>query len=65
MNPADFTDEKNGRIIKTSLDYWAFLPNPLPPRLTLSWDLVSQLSEADRALSEFAGTARTYPTLTC
>jgi Fic family protein len=61
MNLADFTEEKNGRLIKTSLDYWAFLPNPLPPQLTLSWDLVNQLSEADRALSELAGTARTLP----
>ncbi|MEX5215707.1 MAG: Fic family protein [Nitrospiraceae bacterium] len=61
MNPADFTDEKNGQLIKTSKDYWAFLPTPLPPKLTLSWDLVNQLSDADRALSELAGTARTLP----
>jgi Fic family protein len=61
MNLADYTDEKNGRLIKTSLDYWAFLPYPLPPQLALSWDLVNQLSEADRALSELAGTARTLP----
>jgi len=61
MNPVDFTAEKNGRLLKTQLDFWAFLPNPLPPQLTLSWDLVSQLSEADRALSELAGTTRTLP----
>ncbi len=61
MNPADFTEEKNGRVIKTQLDYWTFLPNPLPPSLSLSWELVNQLSEADRALSELAGTARTLP----
>lgn len=61
MNPADFTDENNGRVVKTPLDYWAFVPGPLPPRLTLTWELVSQLSEADRALSELAGTARTLP----
>ena len=61
MNPAEFTEGKNGRVLKTPLDYWAFLPNPLPPQVTLSWDLVNQLSEADRALSELAGTARTLP----
>ena len=61
MNPADFTEEKNGQLIKTQLDYWAFSPNPLPPKLALSWELVNQLSEADRALSELAGTARTLP----
>ncbi len=61
MNPADFTKESNGQVIKTSLDYWAFIPNPLPPQVALSWNLVKQLSEADRALSELAGTARTLP----
>ncbi len=61
MSPADFTKEKNSRLIKTQRDYWAFLPNPLPPQLTLSWDLVNQLSETDRTLSELAGTARTLP----
>lgn len=61
MNPADFTEKSNGRAIKTPLDYWAFIPNPLPPQLTLTWDLVKHLSEADRALSELAGTARMLP----
>jgi Fic family protein len=61
MHPADFTAEKNGQVIKTALDYWAFVPNSLPPPLTLSWELVNHLSAADRALSELAGTARTLP----
>lgn len=61
MNPADFTEKKNGRLIKTQRDYWAFLLNSLPSQLTLSWDLVIQPSEADRALSELAGTALTLP----
>jgi Fic family protein len=57
----DFTERKGGRLIKTSAEYWAFVPHPLPPQLTLSWELVKQLSEADRALSELAGIARTLP----
>lgn len=61
MNPADFTEDKNGRLLKTALDYWAFVPNPLPPHIDLKWELVNHLSEADRALSELAGTARTLP----
>jgi Fic family protein len=61
MNPYDFAKESNGRVVKTPLDYWAFIPNPLPPQIELSWNLVKQLSEADRALSELAGTARTLP----
>lgn len=61
MQPTDFTENKSGRVIKTPQDYWAFYPNPLPPSLPLSWDLVRQNSEADRALSELAGVARTLP----
>ena len=37
------------------------ISHPLPPQLTLTWELVKQLSEADRALSELAGVARTLP----
>jgi len=61
MQPTDFTENKPGRVIKSPQDYWAFIPNPLPPSLPLTWDLVRQNSEADRALSELGGVARTLP----
>jgi cell filamentation protein, protein adenylyltransferase len=61
VQPSDFTEKKPGRLIKTLQDYWAFVPDPLPPPLSPSWHLVAQISEADRALSELAGVARTLP----
>lgn len=61
MQPTDFAEHKSGRVLKTPQDYWAFVPDPLPPSLPLSWELVRQNSEADRALSELAGVARTLP----
>lgn len=61
MEPSDFTENKNGQLVKIPLGYWAFIPHPLPPPVTLTWDLVNHLSEADRALSELAGTARLLP----
>ena len=61
MQPTDFTDAAPGRAIKTLRDYWAYMPNPLPPALEISWDLAARISEADRALSELAGAARTLP----
>lgn len=61
MKPDDFTGNSNGRLIRTPSDYWAFVPNPLPPQLALTWELVHQLSSAERALSELAGVARTLP----
>jgi len=56
-----FQKDGAGRVIKTPQDYWAFVPNSLPPPLQLRWDLVRENSEADRALSELAGVARTLP----
>jgi Fic family protein len=39
-------------------DYWAFVPDPLPPKLPWTDDLAAALSRADRALGELAGMAR-------
>lgn len=61
MRREEFTEAAAGRLIRTPQGYWAFVPNPLPPALTPSWELAGQLSEADRALSELAGAARTLP----
>lgn len=61
MDLSAFTEEKTGQVVKTLQGYWAFVPDPLPPPLIPSWELVRQISEADRALSELAGVARTLP----
>ncbi|MCX6090544.1 MAG: Fic family protein [Candidatus Atribacteria bacterium] len=61
MKPEDFTDEKAGRLIKGPQGYWAFVPDSLPPHLSVDWDLASLLSQADRALSELGGLARNLP----
>jgi Fic family protein len=58
MDPKDFTDERWGRLARAPHDFWAFIPNSLPPDLPLQWPLVKSLSEADRALANLAGTAR-------
>jgi Fic family protein len=61
VQPADFSKDKAGRLIKAPQGYWAFNPAPLPPSLTLTWELAGEISAADRALSELAGVARTLP----
>lgn len=61
MKSTDFTQSKAGQLITTVQGYLAFLPDNLPPVLDVTWDLASQLSEADRAVSELAGVARTLP----
>ena len=61
MDLKDFKKGKAGRLIKGTRGYWAFLPDPLPPSLSIDWDLVNLLSRADRALSELGGLARNLP----
>jgi Fic family protein len=61
MKQEDFTNTSSGLLVKTSEGFTAFVPNPLPPKLELSWPLIERLSQAQRALSELAGVARTLP----
>ncbi len=61
MQVVDFKDSPAGRIAKHERGYWAFVPNPLPPELALSWELAAEISAADRELSELAGIGRTLP----
>ena len=64
MNPERFRDSTDGRLIKVGqgeMAYWAFVPHPLPPDLSVDWKFARSLSQADRALSELAGVGRTMP----
>lgn len=61
MNPERFKNSPSGGIVKVGQGesaYWAFVPHPLPPPLTLEAKLVRSLSEADRALGELPGLGR-------
>ncbi|MEJ5349869.1 MAG: Fic family protein [Desulfosoma sp.] len=62
MDPKRFENSTSGKVIRVGQGdtaYWAFVPNPLPPRLPADWELTAVLSAADRALSELAGLGRT------
>lgn len=65
MNLDRFQNSPTGRLLKVGQGeavYWAFVPHPLPARLSLDdAELVHTLSEADRALGELAGLGRTMP----
>jgi Fic family protein len=55
MDPGEFTAEAFGQRIKAPQGYWAFVPQPLPPDLIWSAELIGVLSAADRALGRLAG----------
>lgn len=64
MDPDRFRKSPAGRLTKVGQGdstYWAFVPNPLPPAMSLDVELVRTLSEADRALGELAGLGRAMP----
>ncbi len=51
----------HGRLIRCAGGYRAYLPEPLPPPLTWTPDLVATLSAADRAIGRLAGEGRRLP----
>jgi Fic family protein len=61
MDPARFKRDVAGKLISIGQEQWAFLPNSLPPKLEITWELAERLSDADRALGELAGVGRTIP----
>jgi Fic family protein len=62
MNPSKFKKEAPGKLLEIGREQWAFSPSPLPPKLQVTWKLAERISDADRALGELAGVARTIPT---
>ncbi len=56
-----FSSDSPGRLVRAPAGYWAFVPDELPPKVDVSWELATIISHADRALSELAGVARTLP----
>jgi len=62
MNPETFRDSLAGRVVHSIKgQYWAYVPNPLPPKLAWTPGLVIALSDADRALGELSGLGRSIP----
>ena len=63
MNPEAFKNSTAGKCIRTitPFPYWAYIPNPLPPKIELDWELVNLLSKADRKLEELSDEAQLLP----
>jgi Fic family protein len=61
MNENDFTKNSPGRIITTRKGYTAFVPNPLPPKVAWSNELLQALSRADRSLAKLAEVGSNFP----
>ncbi len=61
MDPSEFRASHAGAVVSCPEGYAAFVPAPLPPRLTYTRDLVLALSRADAALGELSGVGGEMP----
>jgi Fic family protein len=61
MDPNQFTAGTPGRLVKNSEGQWAFVPNPLPPKLQFDEETLRILSIADQKLGELAGVGKMLP----
>ncbi len=61
MRKEDFIDSAPGRLVQTLEGQWAFVPEPLPPKLELDAKTVLLLSEAHEALGQLAGVGQMLP----
>ena len=57
MNPEAFKNSTAGKCIRMMghSPYWAYVPNPLPPKIEVDWELASLLSKADITLGKLSG----------
>jgi Fic family protein len=63
MDTERFKNSPTGRLIKTATNYWAFIPNPLPPAGLdkFSAEFVAILSEADRGIGALKSLSKLIP----
>ena len=63
MNPEAFKNSTAGKCIRTIAQppYWAYVPNPLPPKIEVDWELASLLSNADITLGKLSGAGQLLP----
>ena len=58
MDIERFKDSPSGRLVKVGSGktaYWAFVPNSLPPELSVDMEFMLILSSADRAIGQLEG----------
>ncbi len=61
MDSQLFKNSSSGKLIKTDNGFWAFVPNPLPPKLKWDASLSHLLSQAAQSLGLLVGLGETLP----
>ncbi len=61
MDPSSLSNKANGLPVRCGhgdAAYWAFMPNPLPPKMIWTDELVSMMEKATLAIGRLAGTGQ-------
>lgn len=61
MKASDFTDKRSGELVSTIEGQIAFVPNDLPPKWQWMPELITCLSDADRAIGQLHGIGLNLP----
>jgi Fic family protein len=61
MDPSEFHASGAGKVVSSPEGYAAFVPAPLPPKISYGKQLVLALSRADAALGELSGVGGELP----
>jgi len=61
MKSSDITNESFGHLVPTIEDQLAFVPTDLPPKLQWTGELITTLSDADRAIGQLHGVGLNLP----
>ena len=61
MKSSDITDSIFGHLVPTTGGQMAFVPDNLPPQLQWTSELVTALSDADRAIGQLHGVGLNLP----
>jgi Fic family protein len=61
MDNSLFQKSPSGKLIRAIGGYWAYVPDPLPPKLDWDIELVSRISKADLAVGTLSGLGETLP----
>jgi len=61
MKDFDITDNSFGHLVQTIQGEMAFVPHDLPPKLQWTGELISVLSDADRAIGQLHGVGLNLP----
>src|SRR5215212_11081961 len=61
MRREDFTADAPGRLVVAPEGHLAYVPDPLPPQLSLELSTINLLADAERALGELKGVGQRLP----